>query len=490
MTSFPENLPRWNQRQKKRQRLQRVSGVVLLAASAGGAAFWGNRLWPARGTGWVVCVLLAAVPLALWLLLDCPPRREQRPEELAVFNMDKATPGSVVLLAVTLFFWLYLPEGMIRTENGSLQLEGWLAESLLGFVFMGLAVYMLVAFRNEVLFVAPDGSVECWNVLGQHRLVEERAAMVRIRPLLGRSYVCDAAGNVLYHFDRGMINTEPLLDWLQSQGVANTGTEMRRQIANPWPRVLSVLDWDEADRTPVHRIMPWLRLVAWLPPVMCLIQWWLLVRGMAVMGLQPASLLACWLPLAFFGLYFAWPQIFVWNQYPEKPRRRALRQILATPAWRRMHVSLGWTFLPVLGALLWAVLESMVFLVSHPWRLAALCVVLGVLLAVLCEKRRPRALHREWRTTLVLAVLLAFPMGYSLNLALTRPAFPDQGTVLEVRAPEAENYATDVRFLWEGQELSASLYQDPAVLPRPGEEIDLCVRESLLGIPLVSVCSD
>lgn len=250
MTTFPKNLPRWNQRQKKRQRLQRVSGVVLLAASAGGAAFWGNRLWPARGTGWVVCVLLAAVPLALWLLLDCPPRREQRPEELAVFNMDKATPGSVVLLAVTLFFWLYLPEGMIRTENGSLQLEGWLAESLLGFVFMGLAVYMLVAFRNEVLFVAPDGSVECWNVLGQHRLVEERAAMVRIRPLLGRSYVCDAAGNVLYHFDRGMINTEPLLDWLQSQGVANTGTEMRRQIADPWPRVLSVLDWDEADRTP------------------------------------------------------------------------------------------------------------------------------------------------------------------------------------------------------------------------------------------------
>lgn len=72
MTTFPENLPRWNQRQKKRQRLQRVSGVVLLAASAGGAAFWGNRLWPARGTGWVVCVLLAAVPLALWLLLDCP----------------------------------------------------------------------------------------------------------------------------------------------------------------------------------------------------------------------------------------------------------------------------------------------------------------------------------------------------------------------------------------------------------------------------------
>lgn len=156
--------------------------------------------------------------LALWLLLDCPLRREQRPEELAVFNMDKATPGSVVLLAVTLFFWLYLPEGMIRTESGSLQLEGWLAESLLGFACMGLAVYMLVAFRNEVLFVAPDGSVECWNVLGQHRLVEERAAMVRIRPLLGRSYVCDAAGNVLYHFDRGMINTEPLLDWLQSQG--------------------------------------------------------------------------------------------------------------------------------------------------------------------------------------------------------------------------------------------------------------------------------
>lgn len=489
MISFPENLPRWDSRQKTRQWLQQGAGGVVMIASVVGAAFWWVRLAPAPGAPLVAGILLTALPLGLWLLLDCPARRDQRPDELAVFNTDKAVPGPPILLAVALGFWLAGPVLLENTGNSLLRLEDWLVWDLWAYLFMAMMALLLVAIRNEVLFVAPDGSAECWNVLGQHRLVEARPAMVRLRPLLGRCYVCDETGRVLYHVDRGMTNVEPLLDWLYSQGVANTGTEMRRRMAEPWPKVLAVLDWDEGERTPVHRWMPWLRLLAWLPPVALVAQWWLLVQGLGVLGLRPASLVACWLPMVFVGAYLAWPRLFVWNRYPTKPRIGGRRQILATRAWRRMHINLEGTLLPAGGALLWAVVESMRFLVTRMERMAVLCVVLGVLLAVLCGIRCPRARKRECWITVALAAIVAFPMGYSLNLALTKPSYPDTGTVVEIQPPEEENDYGTLVILWEGQALDAPFYEDPALLPQPGETIDLCVWESPLGIPLVSVCT-
>ena len=110
------------------------------------------------------------------------------------------------------------------------------------------------------------------------------------------------------------------------------------------------------------------------------------------------------------------------------------------------------------------------------------------LLAVLCERRRPPERKRERGMILVLAAMLAFPLGYSLNLALTAPAYPDTGTVLAVQPPKTENDSTTLTIQWRGLELHAILYEDPALLPQTGETADLCVRESPLGIPLVSVC--
>lgn len=487
MISFPDDLPRWDSRQKIRQRLQQGAGGVVMLASVGGAAFWWGRLAPSHGALLVAGILLTALPLGLWLLLDCPAQRDQRHDELAVFNTDKAVPGPPMLLVVALGFWLVGPVMLENTGSSLLRLEDWLIWDLWAYLFMGLMAFFLVAVRNEVLFVAPDGSAECWSVLGHRRLVEARPAMVRLRPLLGRCYVCDETGRVLYHVDRGMTNVDPLLDWLHSQGVANTGTEMRRRMAEPWPKVLAVLDWDEAERTPAHRRLPGLRAVGWLPFAALLVQWWLLVAGLPLLGVRIGSLLACWLPLVFFGAYLVWPQIFVWERYPTKPRGRYRGQVLATPAWRRAHVGLGATLLPVVAALLWALAESRAFLVGNPERLAVLCVVLGGLLALACEIRRPRSMTRERGAILLLAVLLAFPLGFSLNLALTAPAYPDHGTVVEVRPPQEEGDYATLTFRWDGRNYTATWYGDSSDLPRPEEEVNLCIRESPLGIHAVSV---
>ena len=155
-----------------------------------------------------------------------------------------------------------------------------------------------------------------------------------------------------------------------------------------------------------------------------------------------------------------------------------------------MHVRLWLTLLPVSGALMWAVLEARVFLVGRPVPLAVLCLALGVALAVVCERRRPPERRRERGMILMLAAMLAFPLSYSLNLALTAPAVPDTGTVVEVRLPQEQEDGGSLVFRWEGRTFRTPLGGDPATWPTPGEDIDLRVRQSLLNIPVVSVCRE
>ena len=119
--------------------------------------------------------------------------------------------------------------------------------------------------------------------------------------------------------------------------------------------------------------------------------------------------------------------------------------------------------------------------------LIALSVAVAVLLVLLCEIRRPRPLTRGRGTVLVLAALMAFPMGFGLNLALTRQAYPDQGTVVEVEPPEPEQDYASLTFRWEGRRYTATWYGAVSDLPQPEEAVDLCIRESPLGIHMVSV---
>lgn len=475
-------------RQGVRTAVQRLTGLAVLLIGLGGLWYWWGHPLPG-GAAMRQAVLVGqafCLPVGLFQILYCPRRRDPEEGVLEVCNSGWAAP---VGAAVELIYAALLPL-LPKLTTSAGDLTGLIAcGAFLAVGVLSMAI-VVVAARNEWLLVTPDGHADCWNIWGWHRRVEERPAFVWIRRWLGRYYVCDGSGRVLYHFDKGMINEKALLDLLQARGVANTGTAMRRRMTEPIPRVQAVEDWNEADWTPAHRYLNWLRPVAWLPPVVLLVQWWLLVQGLGVLGLRPASLLACWLPLVFFGAYLAFPRIFVWEAYPLRPRARGLRQVLATPAWRRMHVGLGLTLLPVSGALMWVLQEARVFLVGRPVPQAVLCLALGVLLAVVCERRRPPERKRERGMILLLAAMLAFPLGYSLNLALTGPAHPDTGTVVEVRLPEGEDDDGSLVFQWEGRTFRTPLGGAPAAWPTPGEEIDLCVQESPLGIPLVSVCRD
>lgn len=468
--------------------VQRLAGAAVLVIGLGGFWYWWAHPLPG-GAAMRQAVLAGqafCLPVGLGQMVFCPSRRDPGEGELEVCNSGWAAPVGAVMELLYAAFLVLLPK--LATSAGDL--TGLIAcGAFLAVGVLAMAI-VVVAARNERLLVTPDGHADCWNIWGWYRRAEERPAFVRVRRWLGRYYVCDGSGRVLYHFDKGMIHEKALLDLLQARNVANTGTAVRRRMTEPIPRVQAVEDWNEADRLPAHRWMKWLRPVAWLPPVVLLIQWWLLVQGRNVLGLRSASLLACWLPLIFFGVYLAFPDIFVWEAYPLRPRLGGLRQVLATPAWRRMHVRLWLALLPVSGALMWAVLEARVFLVGRPVPLAVLCLALGVALAVLCERRRPPERRRERGMILMLAAMLAFPLGYSLNLALTAPAVPDAGTVVEVRLPEAEDDDGSLVFRWEGRTFRTPLGGDPAAWPTPGEAIDLRVRQSLLNIPVVSVCRE
>lgn len=470
---------------------QRLTGLALLLIGLGGLWYWWQQ--PLPGGAHMRQAVLAGpafcLPVGLWQILYCPRRRPPQENELPVYNSDWALPTCAVMELVVAVLLSVLP----RTAKGPEDVIAVIACNVFLAVGVLAMAVLVVAVRNEGLLVTPDGRAERWTIWGWHHVVEERPAALQIKPRLGRYIVYDEAGNRLYHFDRDMVNETALLNLLQAQGVANTGTDTRQRMAHPYPKVRAVLDWDEAEWTPAHRWLPGLRRVVWLPPMALLVQWWLLQVGIPLLGLRAASLLACWLPLVFFGLYLVWPEIFVWNIYLTQPRSRYRDQILATPAWRRMHVSLMGTALPVAGALLWTTAESQVWVAVYPVRLAVLCGVLAVGLIRTCERRYPLGkTHRareRWMIWL-LALFLAYPLGYSLDLALTAPASPTQGTVTAVEAPAADEEPVRLSVVWDGEDLTLSFYEEPAGLPQPGETIALCVRQSPLGIPLVARCSE
>lgn len=465
--------------------VQRITGLLLLLIGLGGLWFWWQHPLPGGAPmRWAALAGQAfCLPVGLWQIFYCPRWRDPRPGELPVYNAGWIVPVGAVLELTGGGLLLLLP----FLVKSAADLVGFsVCMALVAVVLLASAV-VVMAGRNEGLLVAPDGRAECWTVWGRSHQVEERPVQLRIRPRLGRYDLYGAAGRRLYHFDRGMVNEVALLDRLQSLGVANTGETIRQRMADPYPQVKEVLEADEETLTPAHRWLPGMRAVAWLPFAALLAQWWLLVAGLPLLGVRAGSLLACWLPLVFFGAYLVWPQIFVWERYPTKPSARYRGQVLATPAWRRAHVGLGATLLPVVAALLWALAESRAFLVGNPERLAVLCVVLGGLLALACEIRRPRSMTRERGMILLLSALLAFPLGFSLNLALTAPAYPDHGTVVEVRPPEEEGDYATLTFRWEGRDYDATWYGDSSDLPGPAEEVNLCIRESPLGIHAVSV---
>lgn len=265
-----------------RTALQRLTGLALLLIGLGGLWYWWEH--PLPGGAAIRQTVLAGqafcLPVGLWQILYCPRRRGPGEGELAVYNADWIAPISA---AMELFVAVVLPMVPVLVATDSDLAALIVCDVFLMVGILAMAVVVMAA-RNEGLLVGPDGRVECWTIWGRHHWVEERPALLRVRPRLGRYYVCDEEGHVLYHFDRDMVNDTALLNLLQARGVANTSAGVRQKMTNPWPKVREVLDWDEADWTPAHRYLNWMRMVVWLPPAALLVQWWMLQEGLPLLA--------------------------------------------------------------------------------------------------------------------------------------------------------------------------------------------------------------
>lgn len=421
-----------------RTAVQRGTGVILMAAGLAGAWYWQGQPLPA-GPAAVQAALAGTAllaPLGLWQLLDSPRQRPPAEGELAVFNVGWMAPACAVLeIALAA-----LGAGLIPSvvEGASVDIV------LLWDVFLdgGAAAIALsmVAARNQRLLISPDGSAEYMGVLGRVRRCEGiEADCIRVVPLLGTCRICDGQGRTLYLYDKGMVNTAFLEALLERLGLRPaTPADARRARRERFPTVRRTLDWDEADRTPAHRLLPWLRLAWPLALVMLAAQWLLLTRGTAVLGPGAALLLTAWLPVVFCVLYLLFPGVYVWLMPPRYARPGQVNQVLATEEWRAHHASLLGAWFTAGLALLPCLTLSRSQAVVDVGPMARLCAALALALGGACGARMRTQAYREWLSLAMFVLVLCFPLGYSLNYALCGPCQTVPATVAEAHIETME----------------------------------------------------
>lgn len=477
--------PRWPQG-PGRTAAQRAAAVFLLAASPASAAYWALHGLPdgvPMPTPLLLC-LLAMAPVGLWLLLACPPLRPQRPDELAVFHAGWPTPMGVGLVVLCAGFAAALPALLTGDD-----LVAGLVMELLLLVWLVLSALVVAAARNERLLLAADGRIEATGAGGRTRIAElHEAASLRVT-LLGTYHICDAEGRTLCTFEKDAVNCKRLLARLQQRGIGfATPHDQARASRFPLPKVRATLDWDEADRTPAHRWLPLLRR-AWVLAVALTAAQVLLTRSAGVLTLADALLLSAWPPAVFYLLYLLFPQVYVWDYFPQRPRARQWNQVLATRAWQQNHPSLIWAFFPAAVACMSAVSCAESLAVADPVRLALLCAALAVVPAGACGLRMARQKVRSWLALGMFALALCFPMGYSLNLKLSAPTAHRTLPVVETLrynsrvTDDGHTYALVCAL--DGARVKLAVDRDAWLQAQQDPVADVLVWESPLGIRLV-----
>lgn len=258
----------------------------------------------------------------------------------------------------------------------------------------------------------------------------------------------------------------------------------RRARQERFPTVRRTLDWDEGDRTPAHRLLPWLRLAWPLALGMLAAQGLLFTRGPAVLGPKAALLLIAWLPVVFCGLYLWSPGVCVWLMPPRYAHPGRVNQVLATEEWRAHHASLAGAWLTASLALLLCLGLSETQAVVDAGSLALLCAALALVLGGACGARMRAQAYREWLALAMFVLLLSFPLGYSLNYALCGPCRTVQAEVVEAGASATKSGALRYSLTFDLGDGRVEI-QVPAetyAYAQAAGTVPLHVRQSPLGI--------
>ncbi len=359
-----------------------------------------------------------------------------------------------------------------------------------GAAFLLCGIWAFLAVRNRCLFLFSDGTMTYYTSWGrQKNFMQTQVSHVQIGAN-GSVRLKNADGKTLVSVENNMLGMEELGEWLEKREITIKISEALERLKLQEEKeegTAETTEWKEADRTELHdhireiRIavtgtVIWFVLSALVPVGLYLME---VIKYRSMIYLTASS------ALPFFICYLFFAPVISLNGKPKK----------AAEEWKAMHVhaSVWLLLLPMvlLMNLYIDVFSEVVLQVVDEWRLMGLWAVIGIGVWGMLFWRTPKRLRGEGIFMMIFFCLgMGYPMAYGLNLSLCSPAVHYPAEVVEREIKQDDEDSTDyfltVR-LEDGTEMEFDVPERLFLLERVGQEIQVCQRNSLLGIRMADL---
>ena len=353
---------------------------------------------------------------------------------------------------------------------------------LFGLPLLILALWMMLAGRNRVLFVFQDNSVLYISSWGkEQKLAPNQVASVRLTSNQS-IHLLNKEGKKLAAVESNMRGVSRFLEWIESTNLDVALSNTMEKQAKQEEQQESTVQWREEYHTSSHDHIKSIRLGMWgviaffalgvLAPVPLYLLGVKFTTVMKIGALAP-------IPFLIFCLVFAPVLLF-----QDRPKN-------ATPEWNAMHVKVpvvlvmligliyisqvhylwdGWILQEVNGGLDWLV------------RVSVIAMTLTALLILRTPKRtRPNA--RFYMA--VIGIFSAIGLHYCVNAAFIGPAQHYPAVVADSHAND-DDYELTV-LMKNGEETDLAVTKKIYEMAVDGLPLEICHRESPFGVVLLDI---
>ncbi len=427
-----------------------------------------------------VLALTAAAGVSLLLSRTVTYERIEQPV-LAVFGKKysglKAVP-------VGLFGIILLFAALVLSLGEEPSFGMMLLFSVSALFFIGLSVWLLLAWKNRSVLIYPTHMVSTSVFRRTKNIKLDHISAVRIGSN-GTIRFLDHGGRVILSIPCGMSGAVQVVDWIDEQGIPVEQKNTIAQKASQEPE--AALAWKPEYGTPMHAHLKSIRMGLILTVTLLILGSVLplLLFFMKALGVRTTILLTAFAPVPVMCFYVIFATVFYVGSCPKG----------ATDEWRAKHIKFPillislfelWVFSQVFQ--IW---QNHFLQVVGFGRMFLMAVIIYALFAVLAWSRTPKYLHTEdFGVLLLTLILVGLVTAYGINLAISKPVEHYPAVVVDryISPQERRNRTCTLTVLLDdGTTARVNVSEDLYRLHEAGRELVVCQRENILGVRFVQL---